>query len=106
MLCDFTLQNYKFKNKQGQKALNKNIIVLNKIQNETKDSIHNSSIPDIIIESSIIHNTITNKTMKERKKEEIDDINLILRQKALDDGFELIKKCKEGHLFALNQVKY
>ncbi len=68
MLCDFTLQNYKFKNKQGQKALNKNIIVLNKIQNETKDSIHNSSIPDIIIESSIIHNTITNKTMKERKK--------------------------------------
>ena len=36
--------------------------------------------------------------MKE-KKEEIDDNNAILRQKDLDDGFEFIKKCKEGHLF-------
>ena len=43
--------------------------------------------------------------MKE-KKEEIDDNNAILRQKDLDDGFEFIKKCKEGHLFTLNQVIY
>ena len=61
------------KHKKGKKALNKNIIVLNKIKNETKDNnesidiITNSTIPDIINESTIISNTIANITMKKKR---------------------------------------
>ena len=34
-----------------------------------------------------------------KKKEEIDDNDENIRQKALDEGFEFLKKYKEGHLF-------